>query len=191
MHADEPKPTPNPPAPVDASLDGFFAACYDEVRGIARRILSKENRAHTLQTTDLVHEVYARLKNTQSLAINDQTHFMALAARTVRRHLVDEAKKRRAEKRGGKMIRVTLVTDAVGGYEPFQPELLALGKAMEELERLHPRQAWAIDMRFIAGQTVEQVAKELGVSEKTVKNDTRVALAFLRREVAGRGPEER
>jgi RNA polymerase sigma-70 factor (ECF subfamily) len=190
MRTDDTDPTPNPtpPAapPANSSLDEYFAACYDEVRGIASRILANERPGHTLQTTDLVHEVYARLKRSRSLAINDEHHFIALTARTVRRHLCDEAKRRRSLKGGGGLTRVTLVTDADEGYGPFEPELVALGRAMEDLEKLDPRQAWVIDMRFIGGLTVEDVAAELGVSDRTVKEDTRVALAFLRREVGAR-----
>jgi RNA polymerase sigma-70 factor (ECF subfamily) len=182
-------PDPEPPSvpPANSSLDEFFAACYDEVRSIASRALYKERigrPGHTLQTTDLVHEVYARLRKSESLSINDQVHFLALAARTVRRHLCDEARKRNEKKRGGGLVRVTLVTDVVGGHEPFQPEIIAFGRAMEELDKLHPRQAWVIDMRFIGGLTVEETAMKLGVSDRTVKDDTRVALAFLRREIS-------
>jgi RNA polymerase sigma factor (TIGR02999 family) len=188
MRTDDIDPIPNPDPlatpPASPSLDEFFAACYDEVRAIASRALSNERPGHTLQTTDLVHEVYARLKKSRSLAINDEVHFIALTARTVRRHLCDEAKKRKAAIRGGELTRVTLVTDAVGGYEPFQPEIIALGKAMEELEKLHERQAWVVDLRFIGGLTVEVTAEKLGVSPRTVKDDTRVALAFLRREIS-------
>jgi RNA polymerase sigma factor (TIGR02999 family) len=186
MRADDTDRTPEPPVTreLNSSLDEFFASCYREIRTIASRALANERHGHTLQTIDLVHEVYARLKKSQGLTLNDRAHFIAIAARTVRRHLVDEAKKRRAAVHGGGLTRVTLVTDVEAGYEPFQPDLIALGKAMETLEQLHERQAWAIDMRYIGGLTVEETAEKLGVSPRTIKDDTRTALAFLRREIS-------
>ena len=99
----------------------------------------------------------------------------------MRRYLVDYARKKQSKRRGGHLIRVTLTDDM--GLAPSQFELLGLGSAMEELERLHPRQAWVIDMRFIGGLTLDETAVELEVSRRTVIDDQAMALAFLRREI--------
>jgi RNA polymerase sigma-70 factor (ECF subfamily) len=180
--------TPNDSAAPDGvpSLDDLFVQCYAEFRAIASRALSGERPGHTLQTTDLVHDIYARLRKTRSIHLNDKVHFVRLASRAMRRHLFDAARKRQAVANGGHLVRVTLVTAEDAGHEPFQPEVIALGMSMERLESLHERQAWVIDMRFIGGLTVDETATELGVSPKTVKEDTRAALAFLRREASRR-----
>ena len=186
MRTDDPdrNPKPDPPVPTPgSSLDEFFRACYEEIRAIAHRRLQTDRARNALQTTDLVHDVYERLKKSRSLTLNDRVHFIAITARTVRRHLCDRAREEKSERAGGGLQRVTLSTD-VAGYEPFQPSVIALGRAMDALEKLHARQAWTIDMRFLGGLTVAEVADKLGVSDETVKNDTRVALAFLRREIS-------
>jgi RNA polymerase sigma factor (TIGR02999 family) len=168
-------------SPDESSIDELFHAYYSELRALARRALSRERRNHTLQPTELVHEAYTLLKNAASISINDRVHFIALASRVMRNHLTDYARKKKAKKNGGHLNRVSFHDDM--GQAPDEFELVAMGDAMEILEKLDGRQAWVIDMRFIGGLTVEEVAGELGVSERTVKNDTRVGLAFLRREI--------
>jgi RNA polymerase sigma factor (TIGR02999 family) len=182
MNEAAPSPDPDRPATPDLSIDALFAQCYDELRVLARRALAGERKDHTLQPTDLVHEAYALLKRGGSLQINDRLHFIRLTARAMRRHLVDYARKRKSDKGGGELTRVTFTGDL--GQAPDQFDLIPLGRAMERLESLHERQAWVIDMRYIGGLTLEETAEELGVSRRTVIDDQRVAMAFLRREMA-------
>ena len=163
-------------------LDSLFARCYEELRILARRALSGENPNHTLQPTDLVHEVYSRLSRSNAVDPNDRVHFIRLTARAMRNYLVDYARRKNARSRGGHLRRVTLTGDM--GLAPDQFELVPLGTAMEALEKLHERQAWVVDMRFIGGLTLEETAAELGVSRRTVIDDQAMALAFLRREIS-------
>ena len=179
-----PNPNPNPQrsVPPMPSIDDLFAQCYDELRVLARQALFKESPGHTLQATDLVHEVYARLKKSVSIQINDRVHFIRLVARAMRLHLVSYAREKLSQKRGGELTRVTFTHDL--GQAPDQFDLIPLGSAMEKLEKLNERQAWVVDMRFIGGLSLEETAEELGVSRRTVIDDQRVAMAFLRREIA-------
>jgi RNA polymerase sigma factor (TIGR02999 family) len=140
-----------------------------------------ERANHTLQPTALVNEAFLRLAESSPIAIEDRVHFLRLAARTMRHILVDHARKKGAARHGGMMTRVTLTDDITGVSPTF--DLLALDEALGKLEKLSERQATTIEMRFIVGLNVDEVARELGVSERTVKGDTRVAMAWLRREL--------
>jgi len=164
-------------AAFQPSLDVLFAQFYKELRVVAARTLAREKHNHTLQPTELLHEVYRRLKKSAHLDIKDRPHFMRLAARVMSRHLIDHYRERPP------LIRVVFEDDI-----PMMPREFngfSLGKALQKLAALHPRQATVIECRFFAGLTVEEVAAELGVCERTVKEDTRVALAFLRWEMSG------
>jgi RNA polymerase sigma factor (TIGR02999 family) len=159
----------------------LFEQLYDELRAVARRYMGTERPNHTLQPTALVNEAFIRLAKANPAVIKDRVHFLRLAARTMRRVLVDYARAAETARRGGFMTRVTLSDDASAVSPRY--DIIDVDRALEELATLHPRQADILELRYIVGLTVEEAAIELRVSPKTVKNDTRVAMAWLRREL--------
>ncbi|MCG8457827.1 MAG: ECF-type sigma factor, partial [Holophagales bacterium] len=147
---------------------------YQELRRLALIALDSERQGHTLQATALVHEVYLRLRRGSTPDWRDRVHFFAVAARLMRRILVDHARAAKAERRGGAAPRVSLEERDEPAVGP-QLELLALDHALEALQELRPRQARVVDLRFFAGLTVPETAAVLGVSPQTVVLDTRLA----------------
>jgi len=161
-------------------LDLLTEVLYDELRRIARRQLRREGAGHSLQTTALVHEAYVRLAAKRDVAWCGRSHFLAAAAGEMRRILVDHARSRAASKRGGRPRRVSLAEARL--VEPDHAiEVLALDEAMTGLAARSARQARVAEMRLFGGMLVEEVAGALGVSERTVKDDWRVARAWLAR----------
>jgi RNA polymerase sigma factor (TIGR02999 family) len=197
MTPDAPRDTPPPaasPAEVTVllrqwsdgdhqALDRLMPLVYEELRRVAHRRLAGERTGHTLQTTALVHEAYGRLAEAD-LPWQDRAHFFALAARTMRRILVDYARSRLAEKRGGGAQAVPLdqltVELSAGGEDA---EILALHEALEALERQDPRKAQVIEAHIFGGLTYEETAAALGISPATVDRDLRLAKAWLAREL--------
>jgi RNA polymerase sigma factor (TIGR02999 family) len=164
------------------ALERLMPVVYGELRKLAASYLREERPDHTLQPTALVHEAYLRLTNQRQVAWQNRAHFFGIAARMMRRILVDYARRRRAAKRNAAAWRVaTDVPDALDGF----PELLALDRALSSLERLDPQQARVVELRFFAGLTVEETAEAVGISAATVKRDWRTAKAWLRREIGG------
>lgn len=153
---------------------------YDELRRIARALMRGEAHRETLQTTALVHEAYLRLTGGRAVEWEGRTHFLAVAAKAMRRILVDHARARNAEKRGAGAIVVS--TDDLPLRDPQTLEpgaLLALDAALERLAALDPRQSQIVEMRFFAGMTVEETAHALGISPRTVKREWQMARAWL------------
>jgi len=163
------------------AIDELMPLVYDELRGIARRAMRSERRAHTLQATELVHEAYARLVDTD-LAFNDRKHFFSVAARAMRRLLVDHARARKREKRGSGSAPVTLRE-----VEALAPErsdaLVELDQVLERLAGLDARKARAVELSVFGGLKVQEVADVLEVSPSTVERDLRMARAWLRTEL--------
>ena len=155
----------------------LFSAVYDDLRRIARRALHGD-RNHTLQTTALVHEAYVRLTKADGSAFNDRGHFFAVAARAMRHIIVDYARARQAEKRGGQPP--ISLEDVVPAAHMAPPELiLAVDEALERLTELDARQARIVELRFFAGMSVDETADALGISARTVKREWHVARAWL------------
>lgn len=152
------------------------------------RYVQQERPGHTLQTTALVHEAYLRLIDIDRVDWKGKTHFLAIAARQMRRVLVDHARTRRAGKRGAGMRNVTL-NDAHAIARDNVVDMLALDEALERLQRKSPRQVRVVEFRFFAGLSVEETARVLEVSAPTVKGDWRMAKAWLSRELAEGRPE--
>lgn len=156
---------------------------YGELRAIAGRQLQRERRNHTLQATALANEAYLRLVDQREVDWKGKAHFLAIAAEVVRRILVDHARRRGAAKRGAGAAQVTLtlgdVLEAPGDQN--EVDLLELDEAMKELAELSDRQSRVVELRFFGGLSVEETAFTLGVSERTVKGDWRVAKAWLRK----------
>jgi len=157
------------------ALDRLVPLIYEDLRRVAHRQLDREGGGHTLQTTALIHEAYLKLTGSGSVSASSRAHFLAIAARAMRQVLVDYARRRKAAKRGGGVISVTL------GDEP-QPadasaeDLLALDEALEQLD---PRQRQVIECRFFGGMEEKDIAAALGVSERTVRRDWVKARAWL------------
>lgn len=154
----------------------------DELNRIARRCLNSERAAASVQTTLLVNEAYLRLVDVQRVRWQDRAHFLATAARLMRRVLVDLARARRARKRGGGVVRVTFDELTVRPSEPGS-DVIALDDALIALAQIDERKSRVVDLRYFAGLSVEETATVLNVSVDTVMRDWKLARAWLMREI--------
>jgi RNA polymerase sigma-70 factor, ECF subfamily len=155
---------------------------HDELRRIARRCLHGERANHSLQATELVHEAFLRLVDIQQIDWQNRTHFLAMSARLMRRVLVDLARARGADKRGGGAIRVTLNEAAIDGLAP-NANVIRLDDALKALAALDERKSRVVELRFFGGLTADETAVALQVSSKTVLRDWEFARAWLQREL--------
>ena len=170
---------------ADATLaDRLVPLVYDELHAMAHRYLARERRHHTLNTTALVHEAYLKLVDQAQVGRRGRTYFFGAAARAMRQILVDYARRRNRQKRGGGQAPVTL-KETVVAVEGFATDLLDLDEALERLAELNPLQARVVEYRFFGGLNIEEAAEVLGVSAGTVKNDWAVARAWLYRRLRG------
>lgn len=156
-----------------------FSSLYDELQRLARSIFAGQHASHTLQPTALVHEAYLKVAGSaSSVAIKSREHALALGAKAMRQLLINHADASKAQKRGGGWKRLTL-----SGLASERPEdaldAMALEEALRELERLDERQCRVIECRYLGGLTVAETARVLGVSERTVELDARVARLWL------------
>ena len=180
QHPDAPS-TPSAPSTPDA-LERLVPLVYEELRAIAHRQLRSERANHTLSTTGLVHEAYLRLVDQRRVDWCDRTHFFAMAARVMRRVLVDYARRRGARKRDGARDAAPL-DDALAAADEQADLIVALDEALERLAQLEERQARVVECRFFGGYTEEETAELLGVSSRTVRNDWVKAKGWLYREL--------
>jgi RNA polymerase sigma-70 factor (ECF subfamily) len=164
------------------ALDKLIPIVYEELRRQASRYLQHERHGHTLQTTALVHEAYVRLVDQADVRWQNRAHFFAIAAEMMRRILVDHARKRRAVKRGGDELRVTL-NEALNASGERNLDIIAVDEALTKLAALDRQQARVVELRFFGGLNVEETAEVLGVSARTVKRDWSVAKSWIRREL--------
>ena len=155
---------------------------YDELKRQARLCLRREPASNVLQTTALVHETFVRLIGAGDVDWQDRRHFLAAAARTMRRVLVDLAREQGAAKRGAGAVHVPLDAEIADG-RPSILEFVALDKALESLAAIDPRKVQVIELRFFAGLSVEETAQVLDVSADTVARDWRMARTWLLREL--------
>jgi RNA polymerase sigma factor (TIGR02999 family) len=162
---------------------------YRELHQIARRHMRHEGAAHSLQATALVNEAYLRLVDADEVEWHDRAHFLAVAARVMRRILVDHARARHSEKRGGHAAKVAFDEALVVTHEPRQ-DFVALDDALEVLATFDERKSRVIELRFFGGLSVEDTASVLKVSPATVMGDWRLAKAWLRREMRGDGSHD-
>ena len=169
----------------EAAAASLFSLVYDELRKLAGSALRSERADHTLQPTALVHEAYLRLAEQPADRWNDRGHFFAVAARAMRRILVDHARSRNAHKRGSgvQILALDGIEVAAGAPEP-ELDLVLLDTALEKLARLDPRQARIVELRFFGGLSVEETAVIVDASPRTVKRDWQAARAWLRREIS-------
>lgn len=170
-----------------AATDELMTLVYDDLRRLADRYLSEERPGQTLQPTALVHEAYLRLVGS-SEGWQNRAHFFGAAARSIRRILLDRARVRRSERRGGGRASLPLEAAAeVAAGEP-QPDILMLDEALERLAALDAAKARVVELRFFGGLGVDETAEVLGTSTSTVERDWRFARAWLHRELEGLEP---
>lgn len=168
-----------------SAVASLLPVVYDELRGLAGDFFRVQRAGHTLQPTALVHEAFVKLVGARELAWENRAHFFALAARAMRQVLMDHARRRGAEKRGGDQAQVTLSgIDVADQKDDF--DLAALDKVLATLAELDERQYKVVELRFLGGLTNEEAASVLGVSVSTVEREWRMARAWLRRELAER-----
>jgi RNA polymerase sigma factor (TIGR02999 family) len=170
-----------------AALDTLVPIVHEELRGLARRYMAGERHGHTLQTNALVNEAYLRMVDMRRVEWRDRAHFLAIAARIMRRILVDMARAKRFRKRGGGMTRVEL-DEALVPSSPPAYDVLGLDAVLETLTAMDPRRGKVVELRIFAGLSVEETAAALNVSSDTVSRDWKLAKAWLARELA-RGDE--
>jgi RNA polymerase sigma factor (TIGR02999 family) len=166
-----------------AAGDALMNAVYGELRKMARAYLRRERAGHSLPPTALVHEAYVRLVDQQRVRWQNRAHFFAIAARVMRRILVDHARERAAAKRG-KGATVTLL-DVEARVEAPAVDILALDLALHKLAAIDERQCRLVELRFFGGLTVEEAAAALGIAPITVKRDWALARTWLFREIRG------
>jgi RNA polymerase sigma factor (TIGR02999 family) len=159
-----------------------MAIVYPELHAIAHRQLAKEREGHTFQTTALLHEAYLRLVGAD-ITWEDRRHFYAVAARAMRRVLVDHARARASAKRGGEFKLVTLENDVASGPDQAL-DLLALDEALRQLATIDERKARAMELHYFGGLSYEDTAKALDVSPATVDRDLRMAKAWLYKQLS-------
>ena len=171
------------------SRDQLVELVYEDLRRLARRELRQDRLGHNLQPTELVHDAYARLVEIE-LSWNDRLHFFRMAARTMRRVLVDQARVRQAEKRGGPDAVFVTLDEAEGFGDQPATDILDLTDALERLASEDPRLSEAVELFYFGGLSYDEVAEALNISRATVNRDLRFARAWLRKELAPRSDAE-
>ena len=175
----EPSDPDDAPDRAREPLDDLFAATYNELRHIASS-LKRHDGSVTLNPTALVNEAWLRMSDSPQLGALSPAHFKAVAARAMRRVLIDAARRRHARKRAGNDV-IVIAFDEVAEQRIIREEdVLGLDAALRDLARLDPRQATLVEYRYFGGLTVSELAETLGVSETTVERDWRVAKAWLK-----------
>lgn len=165
-------------------VDRILPLVYGELKAIARARLRTERAGHTLSATALVHEAYVKLVDQRKVQWRNRAHFFAIAARAMRRILIDHAVARNADKRGGGEPLVTLLDDAAS-EEASADQIIAIDQALSRLGAMDARQERVVELRFFAGLKLDEVAEVLQVSLASVNRDWRAARAFLTTQLAG------
>jgi RNA polymerase sigma factor (TIGR02999 family) len=168
------------------ALDDLFTATYEELRRLAASVRRGDPSA-TLNPTALVNEAWLKLAASPGVASTSPLHFKRIAARAMRQVLVEAARRRHAQKRGGRQAAFITLDDSIADCAPWAEDVMGLNAALEELARLSPRQALMVECRFFGGFDVDETAAMLGVSEATVLRDWRAAKAWLARELRRAG----
>ncbi len=172
----------------DSAPERLIPLVYEELRALAGVLFRDQPRGQTLQPTALVHEAYLRLAAQTTPSWNNRQHFLRVAAKAMRHLLTDAARRRRALKRGGDNVQLTLDSDPTADTSCLT-DVLALDDAISKLAALDPRQGQIVELRFLGGLSVDETAEILGVSPRTVELDSRLARAWLQRELRGKDNE--
>jgi RNA polymerase sigma factor (TIGR02999 family) len=168
------------------AADELLPLVYKELRMLAAQRLAQEKPGQTLQPTALVHEAYVRLVDQRRVQWRNRAHFFGVAAQMMRRILVDYARKRRADKRGGAAERVTLTSDIATAPEQNDLDVLTLHESLERLAAFDPQQERIVELRYFGGLTIEETAEVVGVSTATVAREWTIAKAWLRADMSAR-----
>jgi RNA polymerase sigma-70 factor (ECF subfamily) len=172
-----------------AALDRLMPLVYEELRRQARRHLRRERHDHSLQTTALVNEAYLRMVDLERVRFENRAHFFAISARLLRQILVDLARRRKTQKRGGGAQRIAL-SDAIEDGSGSDIDLAQLDEALKSLAEFDARKGQVVELRFFGGLTEEETASVLHVSPETVRRDWRLAKAWLRRFLSEEEPHD-
>jgi len=167
-----------------AALDQLYPLVYDELRRLAHRYLRRERKGHTLQTTALINEAYLRLVDQRHIRWENRSHFFGIAAKMMRRILVDHARRYEYAKRGGGAVKSSLDEVAVVAKERAR-ELLLLDEAIASLAKIDARRSHVVELRFFAGLSNEEIGEVLNISANTVMRDWNLARAWLYKELTG------
>ncbi len=165
------------------SADDLIPVVYEELHELAGSFLRRESEDHTLQPTALVNEAFIRLVDKSKIDWQGRTHFFALGAQAMRRILVDHARKKYADKRGGRNKKVQLDEELVFTAQSDE-DVLMVDDVLEKLKLESPRQAKIVELRFFGGMQMDEIAAAIGVSKRTVEGDWRMVRAWLRRELS-------
>ena len=166
----------------EQALQQLIPVVYEELRRVARRYMSGERASHTLQTTALIHEVYVRLVDLPSASFRNRAQFFAICAKLMRNVLVDFARSRKYDKRGGGAPHVELDEALLVSSTP-DPDLVAVDEALDKLAAFDARKSKVVELRFFGGLSVEETAEALDISPETVMRDWKMAKAWLMREL--------
>ena len=174
-----------------SSLQEVMDRWYDELKVIAAAQLRRESRDHTLQPTALVHEAFLRLANQRKLEEKSRSEMLAVGAKLMRRVLVDHARRKKADKRGGGRGKVLLTDEVSLSVSPQDPiDIVVMDDLIQTLGDSSDRAAKVVELRFFGGLTTDEIADSIGVSPRTVDNDWKFARAWIRREMSrGEGPD--
>ncbi len=167
------------------AVDELMPVIYDELKKIAAQYLRKERPEHTLQPTELAHEAYLKLIDISNVNWQDRAHFFAVSAQVIRRILVDHARAKATDKRGGAAERIVF-DEAVSFSEEQDTDLLALDEALKELAKFDDQQSRIVEMRFFGGLTIEETAEVLKISPATIKREWTLAKAWLHKTLSGK-----
>ncbi len=171
-------------------FDKLYPLIYDQLHQMAYAQMAKQRKDHTLSKTELVHEAYLKMIDQTQIGVTDRSHFLAIASRCMRQILIDHARKKQAEKRGGKNKDLTYIDGILNTQKQKAEEFINIDAALDELEKLNDRLARVVEMRFFGEMTIEQTAQALEVSESTVKRDWLKARGWLYNKLKSRSKAE-
>jgi RNA polymerase sigma factor (TIGR02999 family) len=171
----------------DAAVAQVLSIVYKELRRIAAAMMKRERMDHTLQPTAVVHEAYLRMVDSKGLHFENRAHFFAIAARAMRRVLVDHARRRLAGKRGGESNTEVELSEDIGLTPAQSEELLAVNEALDWLEGLDARRARIVEMHYFSGNTVPEIAAAVGISARTVQRELEAGRLFLKHRLQRKG----
>lgn len=169
------------------ALDDLMPLVYEDLRRVAAGYMRREALDHALQPTALVHEAYVRLIDQRQVKWRNRAHFFGVAAGMMRRILVDHARRRRAEKRGGGRERVTLEGDEVASVGSKEIDVLSLHESLERLAAFDAQQERIVELRYFGGLTIDEAAEVIGISPATVVREWTIAKAWLRADLSRSG----
>ncbi|MBD3615195.1 MAG: sigma-70 family RNA polymerase sigma factor [Gracilimonas sp.] len=168
------------------AYDELYPLIYGELRKLAYGHMKRQSADHTLSKTELVHEAYLKMIDQTKINFNDKTHFLAIASKCMRQILIDHARKKHAQKRGGNNKDVTYIDEIFAVQKQKAQELINIDTALKELETLNKRLAEVVEMRFFGEMSIEDTAHALGISKSTVKRDWMKARGWLYKELKGK-----